>query len=279
MTTTEPAREQAQEGPDAHSGSQGGKWHCRCHPAVVWSWHPTSMGGGHRVVRGVTTRGAFWTDEDGDLVEYHNLAEFRYHHHVVEEPPTPAPYCGHDLEAFERFAEVTAERDRLKDMLDTAQTAYLAQANELTMARSERDKLAATIAAYLGTDERAVHDAANLAHARAQRDRLADTVRRVRALCEREAAKPGHPNSHKLHVVEILAALDASPSDTESGARGQDEGVDIEVEVIDIVDAPGEKHPYRATCSLHPDWYAEGDKGGVYAGIELHLDGRPADVR
>lgn len=55
-------------------------------------------------------------------------------------------------------------------------------------AEQERSKLAATVAAYLGTDERAVHDAGNLAHARDLRDAAVRRAERAEAAIERVRA-------------------------------------------------------------------------------------------
>lgn len=61
------------------------EWYCRCHPALVWSWHPTAMGGGTVRIMAVNPHGAYWTDDDGDRAEYHNVAELRHHHDVRED--------------------------------------------------------------------------------------------------------------------------------------------------------------------------------------------------
>lgn len=109
-----------------------------------------------------------------------------------------------------RAATEIAEHER-----DGVREELARMAGDLDDACSERDrlcgdkaKLAATIAAYLETDERGINHAANTAHARAERDQLRAAVARVRDEIRRQresySADRQDPPGWLAHVELLL---------------------------------------------------------------------------
>ena len=90
--------------------------------------------------------------------------------------------------------------------------------------------------------------------------------------------------NHLAGMHDLLPELIAKIKDTEQAPRrlvsvtqerhpGSEVGLvqehDISVDPL----GPDEKHGYRATCTEHPDWEAEGDKSGIYVAIDAHTEG------